>query len=248
MRILGIIPSRFASIRFPGKALVDIRGKSMVSRVYEQAAKAQHLDQVLVATDHEKIFQHLTELGIPVCMTARNHRSGTERCYEALNLQPKSYDFVINIQGDEPFIYPQQIDNLAQALTIDTNIATMVKRIHDQQELIDPNTVKAVIGEDRQALYFSRSPLPYKRNQPMNTWIKHHTYYKHLGIYAYSSVALKKITSLPESDLEIAEGLEQLRWLAHGLKVETVVTKLESFGIDTPEDLELALASKPDLE
>lgn len=220
----------------------------MVSRVYEQAAKAQHLDHLVVATDHEKIFDHLTELGVPVCMTANNHRNGSDRCYEALNLQPKSYDFVINIQGDEPFIHPQQIDDLAQALTIDSNIATMVKRIYDQAELTDPNTVKAVIGENQQALYFSRSPLPHQRNQPMDLWTKHHTYYKHLGIYAYSNVALKKITGLPESDLETAEGLEQLRWLAHGLKVDTVVTKLESFGIDTPADLELALARMPELE
>ena len=241
MKIIGIIPSRYGSTRFPGKALADIDGKTMVQRTYEQAKKCSLLDEVVVATDHVKIKDVVNAFGGNVCMTSEQHQSGTDRCFEALESLSNEYDYVINIQGDEPFIDPQQIEQLAQLLNGSVQLGTLVKKIEKEEEIIDPNIVKAILDKNNDAIYFSRNPIPFSRNHTQNDWIKHHTYYKHIGVYAYRSDILKKITNLPISSLEKAESLEQLRWIENGYKIKTATTSFDSIGIDTPEDLKEAL-------
>lgn len=237
MRILGVIPSRYASVRFPGKALTDIHGKSMVNRVYEQAKKAQSLSKVVVATDHPLIYDHVKEFG-EVVMTAEHHPSGTDRCHEALQKVDDRFDFVINIQGDEPFIRPEQIDLLASSLSPEVELATLVKKIEDEESLFNPNNARVIFDKHYEAIYFSRQAIPYVRNAPTEEWLKHHTYYKHVGIYAYRADVLEKITKLEPSSLEKAESLEQLRWIENGYKIKITITEFETLGIDTPADLE----------
>lgn len=239
--IIGLIPARYASSRFPAKPLVDIGGKSMIQRVYEQAEKSTHLSKVVVATDHAEIYNHVKNFGGEVCMTRENHISGTDRCYEALTLQSESYEYIINIQGDEPFIQPDQIDLLAAVLTGKTEIATLVKVIEQTEQLFNPNMVKVVIGKNCEALYFSRSPIPYLRNINESEWVTQHTFFKHIGMYAYRADILTELTKLHPSTLEKAESLEQLRWLENGFEILAVETSTESFGIDTPEDLVKAM-------
>jgi 3-deoxy-manno-octulosonate cytidylyltransferase (CMP-KDO synthetase) len=237
MKILGIIPARYASTRFPAKALADIKGKSMVRRVYEQASKAASLSKVVVATDHEKIFDHVKTFG-EVVMTSAAHESGTDRCFEALQQLKGDYDYVINIQGDEPYIKPEQIDLLASCLvSSDVELATLVKKIADKETLFNPNTPKVIFNKEKEAIYFSRQTIPYLRGIPSDEWLEKKDFYKHIGIYAYRTDILKKITQFKISDLEKAEALEQLRWLENGLKIKIAVTEYESIGIDTPEDL-----------
>jgi len=238
MKILGIIPSRFGSTRFPGKALVDIQGTSMIQRVYRQTQKTSLLSKVVVATDHQKIFDHVKNFGGNVTMTNPNHPSGTDRCLEALYQEKESYDFVINIQGDEPLIDPQQIDTLAGHLEESTEVATLAKKIQQQDELFNPNVVKVVFDQNHRALYFSRSTIPFIQGHPQKTWLESHPYYKHLGIYAYRSDLLQKYSELEISQLEKSESLEQLRWLDSGYSIKIVETHLETIGVDTPEDLE----------
>lgn len=245
MKILGIIPARYASTRFPAKPLVDIGGKSMIRRVYEQVSKASSIASVVVATDHAEIFDHVKAFGGQVCMTKESHASGTDRCYEALTLQANTFDYVINVQGDEPFIQPDQINLLASKLDGGTEIATLVKVIDRPELLFNPNLVKAVISKTGQALYFSRSPIPHIRNTPEAEWMKKHTFYKHIGMYAYRTDILKQLTELPISSLEKAEALEQLRWLENGFRIIVAETKQETLGIDTPEDLKRALINIP---
>lgn len=240
--ILGVIPARYASTRFPAKPLADLGGKSMIQRVYEQVKKSKHVAEVVVATDHDEIFQHVKKFGGSVCMTKESHPSGTDRCFEALTLQQKEFSYVINIQGDEPFIQPEQIDLLAKLLDGNVEIATLVKKIEDQEQLFNPNVVKTVVSKDKSALYFSRSPVPHVRNAQENEWLSKHTFYKHIGMYAYRRDILKQLTSLPISSLEKAESLEQLRWLENGFKISIAETKTETIGIDTPEDLQKALS------
>lgn len=242
MNILGLIPARYASTRFPAKPLVDIGGKSMIRRVYEQAKKSTSLTRVVVATDHPEIFQHVKDFGGEVCITREDHASGTDRCYEALTQQPGEFQYVINIQGDEPFIQPEQIDLLASTLDGTTEIATLIKAIDNDEHLFNPNIVKAVINQAQQALYFSRSPIPHIRNTPETAWRDKHTFFKHIGMYAYRADILKKLTLLPVSSLERAESLEQLRWLENGFHIATAQTHTETTGIDTPEDLQKVLA------
>jgi len=243
MKILGIIPSRYASTRFHAKPLVDINGKSMVQRVYEQAGKASLLDDVVVATDHAEILEHVKAFGGKVCLTRGDHASGTDRCFEALTLQGEKFDYLINIQGDEPFIQPAQIDLLASKLDGKTEIATLVKNIENLDDLMNPNLVKVVFNQYHEALYFSRSPIPYLRNVPQEEWIGHFKFYKHLGMYGYRADILEKITGLPISSLEKAESLEQLRWLENGYTIGIAETTTETFGIDTPDDLQKAIRS-----
>ena len=243
MRILGIIPSRYASTRFHAKPLVDIGGKSMVQRVYEQAKKSALLNEVVVATDHKEIFEHVKGFGGEVCMTGVNHASGTDRCFEALMLQGEKFDYVINIQGDEPFIQPAQIDLLASKLDGKTEIATLTKRIEKMEDLLNPNLVKVVFNLYQEALYFSRSPIPYIRNAHQNIWLDEFKFYKHIGMYGYRTDILEKITTLPVSHLEKAESLEQLRWLENGYSIAIAETSTETFGIDTPDDLQKAIES-----
>lgn len=237
MKILGIIPSRYASTRFPAKALVDIQGKSMVQRVYEQALKSTLLFKVVVSTDHEKILDHVREFGGNVVMTNINHQSGTDRCKETLDQLNDDYDFVINIQGDEPFIHPEQIDLLASCLEKDTELATLIIKSKKDENIFNPNTVKVVLNSKSEAIYFSRHPIPFIRNYGQDQWTEHFSYYRHIGIYAYRTDILEKITDLKQSPLELAESLEQLRWIENGYKIKVQVTEHESFGIDSPEDL-----------
>ena len=241
MNILGIIPARHASTRFPAKPLADLGGKSMIRRVYEQAKKSKSLSKVVVATDHEEIYNHVIDFGGEVYMTSPHHASGTDRCYEVLSKETSSFDYVINIQGDEPFIAPEQIDLLASLLDGKTELATLIKKIDSVEQLLNPNLVKVVLNKDQEALYFSRSVIPYFRNQEQAEWVIHHSYYKHIGLYAYRNDVLEKITRLEISSLEKAESLEQLRWLENGYKIKVKETSIETMGIDTPEDLQNAL-------
>jgi len=241
MKILGLIPSRYASTRFHAKSLVDINGKSMIQRVYDQAKKSKSLNKVVVATDHKEIFNHVRTFGGDVCMTRDNHVSGTDRCFEALGLQQEEFDYVINVQGDEPFIQPEQIDLLASTLDGQTEIATLAKTIENEEELFNSNLVKVVFDLNKKALYFSRSAIPHIRNTEQTEWLRRHKFFKHIGMYAYRSDILKELTGLPVSSLEKAESLEQLRWLENGFKITVVETLTETFGIDTPDDLKKAI-------
>jgi 3-deoxy-manno-octulosonate cytidylyltransferase (CMP-KDO synthetase) len=241
MKILGLIPSRYASTRFHAKSLVDINGTSMIQRVYEQARKSTSLNKIVVATDHKEIFNHVRTFGGDVCMTRDNHVSGTDRCFEALGLQKEEFDYVINVQGDEPFIQPEQIDLLASFLDGQTEIATLAKTIENEEELFNSNLVKVVFGLNKKALYFSRSAIPHIRNTEQTEWLRRHKFFKHIGMYAYRSDILKELTGLPVSSLEKAESLEQLRWLENGFKITVVETLTETFGIDTPDDLKKAI-------
>ncbi|OIN60805.1 3-deoxy-manno-octulosonate cytidylyltransferase [Arsenicibacter rosenii] len=245
MNYIGIIPARYGSTRFPGKALVDINGKTMVQRVYEQALKTASLSKVVVATDDDRIFSHVQGFGGEVVMTSTEHQSGTDRCQEAMEIladEAREVDYVVNIQGDEPFILPQQINLLTSILDGSTELATLIKRINDEQTLFDPNSPKVVVSQFgdpvmREALYFSRQPIPYQRNHEPAQWLEHHVYYKHIGLYAYRKDVLAGITRLTPSSLERAEALEQLRWIENGYRIRIIETDLESHGIDTPMDL-----------
>jgi len=241
MQIIGIIPARFASTRFPGKPLVEIHGKSMIRRVYEQAKKSAALTDVFVATDDKRIFDHVTDFGGNVLMTANTHSTGTERCNEVVSKlegEHKLYDVAINIQGDEPYIHPGEIDQLASCFSNTAiKIATLIKKINSEEELSSPNTIKVVIAKNQQALYFSRAHIPFLRSKKNEEWLQFNTFYKHIGIYAYRTVTLKEITSLKPSPLELAESLEQLRWLENGHTIFTRETMHESYSVDSPEDL-----------
>jgi 3-deoxy-manno-octulosonate cytidylyltransferase (CMP-KDO synthetase) len=240
-KILAVIPARFASTRFPGKPLVDIGGKSMIQRVYEQVQKTDAVKTIVVATDHKEIYDHVTGFGGRACMTSENHPTGTDRCFEALMLQNDKFDYVINIQGDEPFIQPDQINQLCSLLNGDTAIATLVKKIDSEEELSNPSEVKVVVDKSHHALYFSRSVIPYLRNVPREKWLTTFKYYKHIGLYAFRTDVLKEITTIPVSPLEKAESLEQLRWLENGYSIAVAETTTESICIDTPEDITKAL-------
>jgi 3-deoxy-manno-octulosonate cytidylyltransferase (CMP-KDO synthetase) len=237
MQTLGIIPARYASTRFPGKPLVNIAGKSMIQRVYEQAKKCAQLSEVMVATDDNRIFEHVLNLGGKAVMTSSTHQSGTDRCAEVAGKHPE-YDVIINIQGDEPYIDPEQISKLISCFNdTDTQIATLIKKISNEQELHNVNSPKVIINKNSEAIYFSRSPLPHIRSQEPQNWLQHFTYYKHIGIYGYRADVLKQITKLPVSPLEKAESLEQLRWVENGYKIKVAETEIETIAIDTPEDL-----------
>lgn len=239
-KILGVIPARYASTRFPGKPLAIIEGRSMIQRVVEQVRKADVVGRIVVATDDERIFAHVSEFA-EVMMTNPGHPSGTDRCYEVLQKTAQEFDYVINIQGDEPFIDPGQIQLLAGLLDGQAQLATLARRIDDPQVIQNPNVVKVVISSTGKAMYFSRSPIPYGRGLEPNQWPKAHPYYKHIGLYAYRSDVLSKITSLPPSRLELAESLEQLRWLENDFSIQVAMTEVDTIGIDTPEDLEAAV-------
>lgn len=235
--VIGIIPARFSSTRFPGKPLVDIAGKSMVQRVYEQAMKAKSLSKVVIATDDDRIVEEVKKFGGEYIVTASTHQSGTDRCAEVIEQLP-GFDIVINIQGDEPFIEPAQIDLLASCFIEEkVQLATLIKPIESQESIYNPNSPKVVIDVNGRAMYFSRSPIPFIRNGEPGVWAEKHKFYKHIGIYGYRTESLKEITKLPPSSLEIAESLEQLRWIENGYYIQTKVTDLETVAIDTPEDL-----------
>lgn len=242
-KFIGIIPARYASSRFPGKPLADICGMTMIERVYRQTSK--ELDDVVVATDDERIAHAVEAFGGRVAMTSEAHRSGTDRCREAYHVVGSSADVVINIQGDEPFIDPAQIAELKQCFdSPSTDIATLVRPFDPDgsyEELADPNRPKVVLSDDMSALYFSRSVVPYLRNYPREEWPRRAAYYTHVGMYAYRADVLERITSLPQSTLELAESLEQLRWLQAGYRIKVGITTCATVGIDTPDDLKHAI-------
>jgi len=240
LRFVCIIPARYSSTRFPGKPLVDIGGKTMIQRVYEQASKV--LADVYVATDDQRIFDTVLAFGGKAIMTSDQHKSGTDRCYEAFTKLEEWFDVVINVQGDEPFIQPEQIIELQKCFAEpETQIATLAKKITEKdgiQFLNNPNNPKLVINSRNEAMYFSRSVIPYIRGSETKDWISRHDYLKHVGIYAYRADILHELTVLEQSPLEIAESLEQLRWLENGYRIMVGFTDVETVGIDTPEDLE----------
>lgn len=239
MKILAIIPARYASTRFPGKPLVEINGKTMIQRVYEQVQKVSNPLEIVIATDDNRIFEHAKSFGANVIMTSEKHPSGTDRCYEAYLKLNTYYDAIINIQGDEPFIKPEQIEQLMNCFEDEnTEIATLKKKITDITLVENPNIVKVVTDNSGFAMYFSRSPIPHVRNEPKSNWLQNTDFYKHIGVYGYKAEILKKITQLIPSNLELTESLEQLRWLENGFKIKVAETTFESIGIDTPEDLE----------
>lgn len=241
MKILGVIPARYASSRFPGKPLADLLGRSMVERVYRQCKKSTYLTDVVVATDHKKIEEHVRAFGGRVSLTSDQHPSGTDRCYETLTRQKASFDFVVNVQGDEPFIDPSQIDLLCASLDRQTELATLIQKITTLDQLLAPTEAKVVLNNRQEAMYFSRSPIPHIHKVPQSEWLRHATFYRHMGLYAYRSDILKVITQLPVSPLERAESLEQLRWIENGYRIKTVETDAEEgMCVDTPEDLEKA--------
>lgn len=251
MKFIGIIPARYASTRFPGKPLADMAGKPMIERVYERVKDV--LDKVCVATDDARIFSAVEAFGGNVVMTSEKHQSGTDRVYEAFVKVGTGYDVVVNIQGDEPFIHPEQIETLKACFEDErTEIATLVKPFRPDGDfettLFNPNSPKVVVNKRGEAMYFSRSIIPYMRGKDYREWLPSHTYYKHIGLYAYRADTLKEITALPRSPLEIAESLEQLRWLENGYRIKVGITQQETIGIDTPEDMSKALEALKGME
>ncbi|MBR3729943.1 MAG: 3-deoxy-manno-octulosonate cytidylyltransferase [Bacteroidales bacterium] len=251
MKVVGIIPARYASTRFPGKPLALIKGKPMIQRVYEQALKSK-LDAVVIATDDVRIADAVMDFGGQYVMTSPNHRSGTDRCCEALDLLKTKYDAVVNIQGDEPFIDPKQIDLLVDLIVRDdTPLASLAKRIDDADELFSPNAVKVVVNQEGNAMYFSRNPIPFMRNIDRDEWLAKGRFYKHIGIYAYKADVLRQVARMEPSALEQAESLEQLRWLENGLAIRMALSDAENISIDTPDDLHRAeqyAQTKPEIE
>ena len=244
MKFIGIIPARYASTRFPAKPLAMLGGKPVIQRVYEQVAGV--LDEAYVATDDERIEAAVKAFGGKVVMTSVNHKSGTDRCYEAFTKVGEGYDVIVNIQGDEPFIHPEQIETIKSCFTDEqVQIATLVKPFLPDDDfestLFNPNSPKVVVNKKMEAMYFSRSIIPYIRGKQYTEWLPSHTFYKHIGMYAYRADVLAEITALPQSTLELAESLEQLRWLENGYKIKVGITRQETIGIDTPEDLLKAL-------
>lgn len=242
MDFIAIIPARYASTRFPGKPLAMLGGKPVIQRVYEQVAGV--LDRVTVATDDVRIRDAVLAFGGRVEMTSPDHRSGTDRCWEAYCKQGRTFDGVVNVQGDEPFVTASQLETLMHCFDDPaTDIATLVKPFEASDGLAaleNPNSPKVILDKRSRALYFSRSVIPYLRGVEREAWLKHHTFYKHIGLYAFRTEALRAVTALPQSALERAESLEQLRWLENGYKIGVGITDAETVGIDTPADLERA--------
>jgi len=239
MKFIAIIPARYASTRFPGKPLAILGGKPVIQRVYEQAISV--LPEVYVATDDERIFQAVEAFGGQVIMTRTDHKSGTDRIEEAASKTNTDADVIINIQGDEPFVQASQIKTLMQLFeNTETQIGTLGKHFETIEAANNPNSPKIVTDQRGFALYFSRSVIPYLRGQEQATWLSHFPYLKHLGIYAYRREVLREVTQLPQSPLEKAESLEQLRWLENGYRIRVGITNVETVGIDTPEDLQRA--------
>ena len=239
MKFMAIIPARYASTRFPGKPLAVLGGKTVIQRVYEQVSSL--LDEVYVATDDERIFQAVESFGGRAVMTRTDHKSGTDRIEEAAEKIGSDADVIINVQGDEPFIQPSQIETLMHLFDApETQIGTLGKRFETIEGVENPNSPKIVTDNRGFALYFSRSPIPYVRGIDRNLWLEAYPFLKHLGIYAYRREVLREVTQLPQGRLEKAESLEQLRWLENGYRIRVGLTDVETVGIDTPEDLQRA--------
>lgn len=240
MKTLGIIPARYASTRFPGKPLVDLNGKSLIQRVYERVRAAPVLDEVVIATDDQRIFDHVLGFGGKVQMTSEDHQSGTDRCAEIAQLFP-DYQIVLNIQGDEPFLDYEQLEKVARPLIRGlAQIATLAMPIQEETDLFNPNVVKVVFNAQKLAMYFSRSTIPYLRNYPPAEWLAQAVHFRHIGLYGFLRSTLLEIAPLPMAELEKGEALEQLRWLYHGKSIYVELTNQAIIGVDTPEDLEKA--------
>lgn len=241
LKYIAIIPARYASTRFPGKPLAILGGKPVIQRVYEQVSKV--LTEVYVATDDDRIFQAVNQFGGRVVMTSSNHRSGTDRIQEAVEKIQTQNDVVINVQGDEPFVHPSQIEALCQCFDYPTTqIATLGKPFSSMESVKNENSPKIVIDNHGEALYFSRSVIPFVRGVESSEWLTRYPFLKHIGLYAYRREVLSEITQLPPSSLEVAESLEQLRWLQNGYHIRVAKTDIETVGIDTPNDLARAEA------
>ncbi|MDO4994233.1 MAG: 3-deoxy-manno-octulosonate cytidylyltransferase [Bacteroidales bacterium] len=245
MQFIGIIPARYASTRFPAKPLAMLGGMTVIERVYRQVEGT--MDAVCVATDDERIEKAVKAFGGHVVMTSTAHRSGTDRCWEAYTNVKSTADVIVNIQGDEPFIQHSQLDAIKACFEDEsTDIATLVKPFTETDgwaAVENPNSPKVVVGRSMEALYFSRSVIPFIRGKEKgDAWLAQHTFYKHIGLYAYRAQVLREITQLPQSSLELAESLEQLRWLENGYKIKVGVSDIETIGIDTPDDLARAEA------
>lgn len=250
MKYIGIIPARYASSRFPGKPLALISGQSMIQRTYRQAEKA--LKQVWVATDDERIEQEVRSFGGNVIMTSTEHKTGTDRCLEAAQKIAQTAhllpgDVVLNIQGDEPFIKPEQILSLISCFDEKTQIATLIKKIDTAEELFNPNRPKVIFTTGKRAIYFSRQTIPFVKKADKNDWLSHFDFYKHIGMYAYRYDILQQITKIPQSPVELAESLEQNRWIEHGYSIRVEFTDYESMAVDTKEDLEKIKQNKSEL-
>ena len=239
MKFIGIIPARYASTRFPGKPLVLLGGKPVIQHVYEKVAAV--LEAAYVATDDERIYDVVKSFGGQVVMTRTDHKSGTDRIEEAIEKIGGEWDVVVNVQGDEPFVAKNQLDTICHCFDDPTTqIATLGKPFESMEAVQNPNSPKIVVDNMGFAMYFSRSVIPYVRGKEMSSWLTHYPFLKHLGIYAYRKDVLRQVTQLPQSSLEIAESLEQLRWLQNGFKIKVGTTDVETVGIDTPQDLERA--------
>lgn len=239
MKFIGIIPARYASTRFPGKPLALLGGKPVIQHVYEKVAAV--LEAAYVATDDERIYDVVKAFGGQVVMTRTDHKSGTDRIEEAIEKIGGEWDVVVNVQGDEPFVAKNQLDTICHCFDDPTTqIATLGKPFESMEAVQNPNSPKIVVDNMGFAMYFSRSVIPYVRGKEMSSWLTHYPFLKHLGIYAYRKDVLRQVTQLPQSSLEIAESLEQLRWLQNGFKIKVGTTDVETVGIDTPQDLERA--------
>ena len=238
-KVTAIIPARYGSKRFPGKALAKIGGKAMIQHVYERVQECRNIGQIIVATDDERIQKLALNFGADVEMTAAEHRSGSERCAEVIKRRGLEACPVINIQGDEPLIEPELIDRIVEKLEKKkSGIVTAINRIKLPDELFSPHVVKAIIDHQKQALYFSRMPLPFQQGVAWLDWLDRHRYYRHIGLYGFAAGVLPELAQLTQSPLEKAESLEQLRWLENGYNIQCIETEYESQGVDTPEDLE----------
>ena len=241
MKFIGIIPARYQSTRFPGKPLAKLGEKTIVQHVFDNAKKS--IDEVWIATDDQRIANEVENFDGQYVMTGPHHQSGTDRCAEAAEIISKNTDsdVIVNIQGDEPFVRNEQIEALKSCFADnETQIATLIKKIENQETLFNPNRPKVVVDRKMNALLFSRSTIPFFRGTEREDWLNNATFYSHLGMYAYKTEVLKEITKLSQTPLELSESLEQLRWLENGYKIKTAITEFESIGIDTPEDLEYA--------
>ena len=239
MKVIGIIPARYASSRFPGKPLAKLGGKYVIQRVVEQVGAV--LNDVYVATDDERIYNTVTSMGAKAVMTRSDHQSGTDRIAEALEIIGGNFDVVVNIQGDEPFIQKSQIETVVACFNdANTQIATLGKKFATIEEAKNPNSPKIILDNRSYAMYFTRTLAPYIRGKEECQWIDVYPFLKHIGLYAYRTEVLREVTKLPQSPLELAEGLEQLRWLQNGYKIKVGLTEVETVGIDTPEDLQRA--------
>lgn len=242
MKFIGLIPARYQSSRFPGKPLAMLGGKPVIQRVYEQVSKS--FDEAYVCTDDDRIFQAVTAFGGKAVMTSTDCKSGTDRVCQALETLQSDADVVVNIQGDEPFIQASQLQLLKDCFQDSTTqIATLVKPFlptDSPEKLHNPNSPKVILTPDRRAIYFSRSVIPYLRDVAPEEWLSRHTFYKHIGLYAYKADVLRQIASLPQGQLEKCESLEQLRWLENGYVIKVGITDVETIGIDTPADLQAA--------